>query len=242
MESSETRPRPALSTARDELLHRWVELLMRRSPLDALAQRPLAELVGQLELLLEALELPDGLERADGFDPGAGAKDHRLAGAAQGLAPGASEDGKTAAPAGLEAELDRQLAAYDRFGHPFSVILLAPESNAEPAPLGPGAFAGSKSDSARRAYEEALTLLARGVDRVLRGDPGTIVLVMPGCEGAGASTAGNRLAGALGRGGTPPRWAAASCPEDGVAAPVLLDAVRLRLRELPTPGMERLSA
>lgn len=188
---------------RESLLHIWVEAIMLRSPLDRLSERPLAELVDQLGMLLDVVTKAGGAELSD-------------------------RAGSSAAAAGgtLSEELERGLAAYDRFGHPFSLILLAVHSPSEAAPVGPGTFAEPRLDAAARAYAERLTPQLRTLDRVVPGpDAGQTALVLSAATPEAALTAATRIAAEVGV----REWAVASCPADGLDSGALLAAAQERL-------------
>jgi hypothetical protein len=94
-----------LERNRDELLRRWLTLVVERSSLEELAAAPLSRRIEELDLLLEA------------------------AGAAPG---GVTDDGEPSRD-GLRGELDRQLEAHRRSEQPFSIAILATPAGAERA-------------------------------------------------------------------------------------------------------------
>lgn len=210
-----------MSADRERLLQDWVEAIMRRSPLDRLAERPLSELVDQLRTLLDVVEGSSPLPQTSRPEWAAG---------------GSEGD--------LEPEVERALAGYERFGHRFSVLMLAIDVRREAAPVGPGTFATTRVDSVRRAYAADLTTRTRMVDRVLDGGHGRIAVLLASAGPEEAREAGRRLADAAAgdAAGVETGWAVVSCPEDGLTSQGLIALAKRRLDDQAAqaePGAER---
>jgi hypothetical protein len=100
----ERMPTP-VDDSREQLLKRWLQLMVERSSLEQLSSRPISERLKELELLLDAAG-DAGVEISGG--PPAASEERR-----PGFEPGT-----------LAAELDRLLAEQRATGTPFSLVLV----------------------------------------------------------------------------------------------------------------------
>jgi len=196
-------------------MRRWLALVVERSTLAELAERPLGARVSDARLLLEA------------FDP----KDE--------TAPDA------AAPAGgLRGRIDALLDAHRRTGEPFAVALVATTGDT-PAHTGPRPLddAGSPAlrrfgrqarppEAAQERWAAALEEAAGKDELVLAAGHGTAV-VLPATSAEDARAAVDRLRVSawrlIGEEGRLAEAGLACCPEDGTSAHDLLAAAEERL-------------
>jgi GGDEF domain-containing protein len=202
---------PLLARNRERLVRRWLELVVERSSLDELATRPLAERLGELELLFEAASAshPAQRDRRRSDEP--------------------LPDTPAHARQRLRDVLERELAEHRRSGLPFSLAVLA---------AGPGRSEAGDLASAGPGEQEwarALAAVAREGELVMDAGDGNTAVVLPGLAGVEARAAGERLRvdawRELAWRGRVAGLGLAECPDHGASAHELLAVAYDRLVE-----------
>ena len=198
-----------LARNREALIRRWLAVVVERSTLEELRARPLGDWIGELTARLEGAST-----RCRSRAPGTG------------RAPPSEPEATDPADArgGLEAALDRELAAHRRFGRPFAVALLQ-------APPG----AGSGDAPAPEDWSVGLHEAAHGEGKaVLAAGPGAAVVLLPRTGRLGGRAAADRLRVAvwrrLGERGALADVGVAVYPDDGESGAEIVAAALERLR------------
>lgn len=206
----------------------WLKLVIERSTLEELGQRPLGPRIEDARLLLESV------------------------GARQ------PPESVAARRGGLREEIDRQLAAHRATGEPFAVGLLAleaavperpsPPPSADPAEPARRFRRGDQEDPSAAAtperWADALERASGERELVLAAGHGATAVVLPGATAESARATIDRLRVAawrlLDQRGPLVDAGVAACPEDGASAHDLLASAEERLdqaagrpRELP---------
>lgn len=199
-------------------MRRWLAMLVERSSLAELGERPLGARMSDARLLLEAL------------DPAAPAA------AAAAAAP---PDG------GLLGRIDALLETHRLTGEPFALALVATAGDSPPA-SGPRPLGDADPPTVRRfgrqapppgpTYERWATALeeaAGEAELVLAAGDGTTAVVLPATSAGGARAAVDRLRVSawrlIGEEGRLAEAGLACCPDDGTSAHDLLAAAEERL-------------
>lgn len=206
---------PTISSEHESAVRRWLTMVVERSSLAELSERPLGARMSDARLLLEALE-PNREEESPDV---------------------AAPDG------GLRSRIDALLETHRRTGEPFAVALVAtagdtPTRNG-PRPLDEALPTVRRFGRQVRSLEPANERWAMALqdaagegELVLAAGHGTAV-VLPGTSAGDARAAVDRLRVSawrlIGEEGRLAEAGLACCPEDGTSAHDLLAAAEERL-------------
>ena len=194
----------SLAENRETVLRRWLRLTIERSTIEELAERPLGARLGDLELLVEAIEPPA-------------------------VEPPAARASETASGAGgLRAELDGMIEDWRASGEPFGLAIFAiGETGAGETTPREVIRAWELALSDVAGDDEILHDAGRGATAVLLPGAG------PTAAYLAAERLERAAWRRLGAPATPHRVGVAACPEDGETAHDLVGAAYRRLEGGP---------
>ena len=214
--TEEPSPRPSPDADSEALIRRWLGMVIERSSLEELAERPLGHRIQDARTLLEAM------------------------GAEAPPSPIAVRRG------GLRDEIDAQLERHRRTGEPFAVALIAAErevpgldhsAEGDEAEASTGRFRRKGGEAAggpsSERWMETLERTSGERELVLPAGHGATAVVLPGATVESARAIVDRLRVAawrlLDEEGPLADAGVAACPDDGQAAHELLAVAEERL-------------